>query len=313
MSKEFRIGLIALVSGAILYFGFNYLKGVDFFSPVTKYYVIYENVDGLTKSNPVIINGLAVGKVSDIKLVQGKTNSIKVELQIDQDITLGDSTVAELRDTDILGGKSIDLKPKRISYDLVPGDTLIAFVDRGLAEYLDNVTPITNNLEITISRINAILLGLQGSGEKINQTISELNITLTQVNSIIENNRQEWSRTLTASRQLIENVNDKVTKLDPILTKSAGVLDSLNNLEINQTLTAVNSMLAQLTELLLEIDNGQGTLGQLANNDSLYNNLNQLLIDLDKLTIHFNQYPKDFLKPLGRKHNKLEGLDTGNR
>ena len=95
--------------------------------------------------------------------------------------------------------------------------------------------------------------------------------------------------------------------LEPILAKSNGFLDSLNNLNFNETLSSVNQLLGQMTELLLEIDNGEGTLGKLANNDSLYNNLNQLLIDLDKLSIHFNQYPRDFMKPLGRKHNKLEG------
>ncbi len=307
MSKEYRIGLIALISGAILYFGFNFLKGVDFLSSNDKYYAIYENVDGLNKSNSVIINGLAVGQVSSIRLTEGN-DMVLVELMISGDILLGDSTIAELKDQDFLGGKAIYLNPKgdRI---LEPGDTLISYIDRGLAEYLDNVTPITNNLSITISRINEILLGLQGSGEKINTTITQLNTTLSQVNSIIENNRKEWSRTLTASRELIENVNDKVSKLDPILSKTDGVLDSLNNLEINQTLRSANAMLAQVTELLLEIDNGQGTLGKLANNDSLYNNLNQLLIDLDKLTIHLNQYPKDFLKPLGRKHSKLEGIE----
>lgn len=312
MSKEFKIGLIALISGATLYFGFNFLKGIDFLSTTTTYHVMYENVDGLTKSNPVVINGLSVGKVSDIKLLQSRENLILVELTITDDIVLGDSAVAELKDLDILGGKAIVLQTGDISKPLNPGDTLNAYVDRGLAEYLDSVQPITNNLSITISRINEILLGLQGSGEKINITISELNTTLGQVNGIIENNKQEWSRTLTASRELIENVNDQVEKLDPILTNTNRVLDSLANLEISQTLVNVNGMLKQVTELLSEIDNGEGTLGKLANNDSLYNNLNKLLVDLDQLTIHFNQYPRDFLKPLGRKHDKLEGIDGSN-
>jgi len=172
--------------------------------------------------------------------------------------------------------------------------------------------PITNSLSITISRINEILLGLQGSGEKINNTISELNTTLSHVNSIIENNRREWGETLTASRMLIENVNERVGQLDPLLAKTGAVLDSVQNIKVNETLNEVNALLRQTTELLQEIDNGQGTLGKLANDDSLYNNLNQLLIDLDKFTIHLNEYPKDFLKPLGRKHNKLEGIDQKN-
>jgi phospholipid/cholesterol/gamma-HCH transport system substrate-binding protein len=308
LSKEFKIGLLAIVAGAILYYGFNFLKGIDFFSRTNPYYIVYDYVDGLNKSNPVVINGLTVGKVSNIKLLQKPRNKVLVEITIESDIQLGDSTVAELT-SDFLGGKSIVLKVGSLENVLEPRDTLNAFVDRGIAEYLDNVQPITNNLEITISRINEILLGLQGSGEKINNTIGELEITVRQVNEIMRMNKSELARTLQASRVLIENVNNKVQQLDPIINKSNTVLDSLANLQINETLVSVNVLLAQMTELLKEIDNGQGTLGKLANNDSLYNNLNQLLIDLDKTVIHFNQYPKDFLKPLGRKHEKLRGVE----
>ncbi len=312
MSKEFRIGLIALISGAILYYGFNYLKGIEFFSKSSYYYVIYGNVDGLTKSNPVVVNGLTVGKVNDIKLLQNRENKILVELSIDDEVQLGDSTIAELKDSDILGGKEIELNIGEVKTPLEAGDTLIPGVDPGLAKYLDDVQPITTNLSITISRINEILLGLQGSGEKINSTIGELNITLRQVNDVIRTNKEELANTLVTTRRLIENLNDRVSQFDPILAKGDQLMDSLNNLNLNETITSANNLLDQMTELLLEIDNGEGTLGKLANNDSLYNNLNQLLVDLDKLVIHFDQYPKDFMKPLGRKHKKLQGVEQDN-
>ncbi|MDH5608425.1 MAG: MlaD family protein [Cyclobacteriaceae bacterium] len=309
MSKEFRIGLIALVSGLILYYGFNYLKGIDFFTKTSKYYVIYDNVDGLNKSNPVIINGLTVGKVSNIRLLQAEQNKILVEITIDREIVLGKATIAELSNTDFLGSKAIILKIGVVKQPIFPLDTLNPYVNKGIEEYLSNVEPITNDLGVTISRVNEILLGLQGSGEKINSTIGDLKIMVNQVNGLIKTNREELDETLSASRELIQNINQKVNMLGPILVKSNGVLDSLNTLELNNTVTSLNAMLNQVTELLKEVDNGEGTLGKLANNDSLYNNLNQLLVDLDKLSIHFNQYPRDFLKPLGRKNEKLKGVE----
>jgi len=309
VSKEFRIGLIALVSGLILYYGFNYLKGIDFFTKTSKYYVIYDNVDGLNKSNPVIINGLTVGKVSNIRLLQAEQNKILVEITIDREIVLGKATIAELSNTDFLGSKAIILKIGVVKQPIFPLDTLNPYVNKGIEEYLSNVEPITNDLGVTISRVNEILLGLQGSGEKINSTIGDLKIMVNQVNGLIKTNREELDETLSASRELIQNINQKVNMLGPILVKSNGVLDSLNTLELNNTVTSLNAMLNQVTELLKEVDNGEGTLGKLANNDSLYNNLNQLLVDLDKLSIHFNQYPRDFLKPLGRKNEKLKGVE----
>ena len=84
-AKEFKIGLIALAAGLTLYFGFNYLKGRDFMNKEISYYVVYDNVDGLTKSNPVIINGLTVGKVKNIQLRQDFNNQVVVELAINSE------------------------------------------------------------------------------------------------------------------------------------------------------------------------------------------------------------------------------------
>ncbi|MEQ9307442.1 MAG: MlaD family protein, partial [Marinoscillum sp.] len=158
MSKEFKVGLIALVSGVLLYYGFNFLKGKDFFSPTNKYYVLYDNVDGLNKSNPVIVNGLAVGRVSRIRLLQSEDNQILVELDIDESITLGDSTVASLSNTDFLGSKGIVLTVGSLNNPIVPGDTLIPYQDRGLNEILASAEPVASNLNTTITRVNEILI-----------------------------------------------------------------------------------------------------------------------------------------------------------
>jgi phospholipid/cholesterol/gamma-HCH transport system substrate-binding protein len=105
-NKEFKVGLFVAASIVLLYFGFNFLKGIDFFSTTNKYYVIYDNIDQLAVSNPVLINGFAVGRVNHIRIMQNKQNRVLVELMIDSEILLGDSTQAILN-SDFLGGKSI--------------------------------------------------------------------------------------------------------------------------------------------------------------------------------------------------------------
>jgi phospholipid/cholesterol/gamma-HCH transport system substrate-binding protein len=311
-AKEFKIGLIALAAGLTLYFGFSYLKGRDFMNKETSYYVVYDNVDGLTKSNPVIINGLTVGKVRNIQLRQDFNNQVVVELAINSEIILGDSTIAELSNADLLGSKAIVLKIGPIDTPLAAKDTLKAIMDRGLAEYLDNVQPITDNLNVTIRRINEILLGLQGSGEKITSTISELEITLKGINELLSENKEGFALVIHSTNEVLTNVNNKINDLDPIFKKAEDVLDSLNNLDLSGTLVEVQDLMKALKSTVSAINQGQGTMGQLMVNDSLYNNLNQLLFDLDKLTLHFNQYPKDFLKPLGRKSKKMKGLESLN-
>ena len=309
-AKEFKIGLIALAAGLTLYFGFSYLKGRDFLNNETSYYVVYPNVDGLTKSNPVVINGLTVGKVRNIQLLQDYNNQVIVELAINSEIILGDSTIAELSNADLLGSKAIVLKIGSIGIPLGPNDTLIALMDRGLAEYLDNVQPITDNLNVTIRRINEILLGLQGSGEKITSTITELEITLKGINGLLNENKEGFALVINSTNEVLSNVNNKINDLGPIFKKAEGVMDSLNNLDLSGTLIEVQNLMKALNSTVSAINQGQGTMGQLMVNDSLYNNLNQLLLDLDKLTLHFNQYPKDFLNPLGRKNKKMKGLES---
>ncbi|OUU00256.1 MAG: hypothetical protein CBB92_04370 [Flammeovirgaceae bacterium TMED32] len=311
-AKEFKIGLIALAAGLTLYFGFSYLKGRDFMNKETSYFVVYDNVDGLTKSNPVIINGLTVGKVRNIQLRQDFNNQVVVELAINSEIILGDSTIAELSNADLLGSKAIVLKIGPTDRPLAANDTLRALMDRGLAEYLDNVQPITDNLNVTIRRINEILLGLQGSGEKMTSTISELEITLKGINELLNENKEGFALVINSTNEVLINVKNKVKDLDPIFMKAEDVLDSLSNLDLSGTLFEVQDLMKALKSNISAINQGQGTIGQLIVNDSLYNNLNQLLFDLDKLTLHFNQYPKDFLKPLGRKSKKMKGLESLN-
>src|SRR5690606_15205496 len=95
LSKEVKVGLFMIVAIVMLYFGFNFLKGSDFFSSDYKYYAIYKNVDKLTESNQIFLNGYAVGRVSDIVIQQDK-DRVLVELSIDSDIIVTESTVAML-------------------------------------------------------------------------------------------------------------------------------------------------------------------------------------------------------------------------
>ena len=305
MSREIKVGLIALISGALLYYGFNFLKGEDFFSPTNKFYAVYDNVEGLNKSNPVIINGLQVGRVSEVALLQNNGNQILVEMDIDESITLGDSTVASLSNTDFLGSKGIVLTVGPLRNPLEPGDTVISYVDRGISQILESAEPVANNLNTTITRINEILIGLKGSGEKINETLGEIQKTSVSVNLIIAENQAEIAQITSQTALLIAQLNNRISQLDPIFRKTNGVLDSLNNLQINKTLAGVQETVENLNTTITQFRESQGTLGRLINEDSLYNNINQTLANLDKLIIHIDRYPKHFFAPLGQKHEKI--------
>ena len=109
MSKEIKVGLIGIIGLVLFYLGSNFLKGIDFFSPINRYYALYENVDGLIVANPVIVNGYSVGRVSEIRILQERENKILVSMDIDKDLIIGRSSKATLSSNDFLGSKAIVL------------------------------------------------------------------------------------------------------------------------------------------------------------------------------------------------------------
>ena len=126
ISQEVKVGLLVVVSLLMLYFGFNFLKGSDFFSSNNKYEVTFDNIDGLTPSNPVRINGLAIGQVKKIDILQDQGNKLLVTLELRKEIRVTQGTRAILADDGLLGGKMIHLAIKHGTPVLENGGTLVA-------------------------------------------------------------------------------------------------------------------------------------------------------------------------------------------
>ncbi len=295
---------MALVSGILLYLGFNFLKGMDFFSPIKTYYVWYDNIDGLTVSNPVIINGFAVGRVNKITLDQEKGNKIKVELQVDKDVVLGDSTIALLSSVDLLGGKSIvlNLGKDRKKYD--NGATLIGIKEKSFIQVLgDKATPVLSNLDSTILKINAIL------GDETNSNIKKVLINLViaseSMKLMMAENRQNINGLTGNLQTLSASLVETEKTLKPILAKFNTLADSLNDLELKRVVDKANAAMTNLSAITEKINKGEGSLGALINDKKSVENLNRTLKDIDFLMIDFRNHPKNYLSPFGKSTKKI--------
>ncbi|MDH5366755.1 MAG: MlaD family protein [Cyclobacteriaceae bacterium] len=306
-TKEFKVGLFAIIAFTALYFGFNFLKGSDFFSSTKKYYVIYSNIGGLEISNPVKINGVNVGRVSDKKLLQGeKENSVIVELDLGGDIIIGTGATATL-ESDLLGSMSISLNDGNFSEPINYGDTIKGELQKGLQDlFEDTAKPIANNLEVTISKINAILTNFEGTSLTIKETLESFKKTSNDVDRLIRMNSTELNHTITEFKTLAIVVNKRVDQLGPVLKKYGSLADSLKAIEFSATLSRLNKTLDEFTATISKVKDESGTLGKLMNNDSLYNNLNKTLEDFDKVMIHLEEEPNYFLSPLGKTRKQVE-------
>lgn len=305
ISKEVKVGLFMAVSLMLLYFGFNFLKGIDFFSSTNKYYAVYTNVDKLMPSNQVFINGYAVGRVSKIQFQQSR-NTVLVEMEIDSEIILGDSTVAILNG-DILGTKYIQLNVGSIARPIQPKDTLRSQVAKGIADFLaENAAPVADNLEGTLRKLNTILDNLSTNTAKLDVIFDEFQKTPRLLNKTLSNTNSKVDGLADNIASVTVNVNSVLTELKPTLTNLKTFSDSLKSLEFQSTLNKAKDALTKLDAAVSKFDRTDNTMGKLMNEDSLYVNLNKMILDLDVLTKHLNENPNHFFAPLGKKRDKIQ-------
>jgi len=291
ISKEFKVASLAIGSMVILYFGFNYLKGIDMFQTTNDYYVLYEHVEGLKKSNPVIIHGYSVGRVNDIMILQEKDNLVLVNINVDSDIRIGVGTIARLMSTDFLGSKAIELNLVDSSgqyYD--DGDTLESSFDEGITGLLkEKAGPVADTISNMFGKLNIILDGLARNTDKISGTIENLNGFTGTLNNDLP--------------VLIANLNKNSKELSelmagikPILNNTAQLTDSLKSLELSATLAKTQLLMDNLNARLIALKEGEGTMGKLMTDDSLYFYLSNTARDLDRLLVDLEANPGRYVQ-----------------
>jgi phospholipid/cholesterol/gamma-HCH transport system substrate-binding protein len=301
LSKEFKVGLFMVLSITLLYFGFNFLKGIDFFSTSNKFFAVYQNIDKLTESNQIYLNGYAVGRVSDIQIQQRK-NRVIVELDIDSEIILTDQSVA-LLNGELLGGRFIQLSVGVGGKILKPKDTIQSEVARGVMDYAE---PVATNLQTTLKNLNTLLEGLSGNSRSLDTLFIRLATTQGLLNQTLRSANAQVGELGSSFISVATNLNGRLEELKPTLANFKTLSDSLKVIQLNGTLVKAQATLSKLNETLSRLNDGDNTMSKLMTEDSLYVNLNSLLISIDSLANHFNRNPKHFLGPLGKSRKKIE-------
>lgn len=158
MHRETKVAIFVIITGTMLYMGFNFLKGIDFFSTTKKYFAIYPDVQGLMVSNAVIVNGLSVGRVSDIAFTDDTLHGLRVTLDIRKEVSIGDSSIASIANQGLLGSKSVLITIKNPEKPLPEKSYLIAQTEQGMMDKLSVKTePILKNFNTTLERVNGII------------------------------------------------------------------------------------------------------------------------------------------------------------
>lgn len=294
MSKQIKIGLLSIISAVGFYTGFNFLKGSDFMSQIKVYYIYFDNVNGLTISNSVMLNGLQVGRVNNIEVLQKENNRMKVELQIRSDIEFGKGTVGELSDNGLLGGKMIDLKVSKEKPLIEAGGTIVGKIKSGMvAELTQKADPIIHKVDTLLGNINKLVQGLngmQGDLKNITHNLKEMSGSLTNTlqKGAIDQMLQNANLATQNLNKLLQGFQPLTSKLDTILSKVA-------KLELQETINKAKESMTNLNGILADIKAGKGSIGALMKTDSLHRGVVKITQDLDKVLIDLRENPKRYL------------------
>lgn len=298
IAKEAKVGLLAIVTLSIFYFGFNFLKGLDMFSRNNEYYAYYADVEGLQASNPVTYNGVNVGRVMEIEPIQ-KDNVVKVTFVINRKVQLTTNTTALLADADLLGSKVIKLiiKPGNAITDQT---VLTGQLDKGLlASASEQLSPTLAKVDSLLYNLNNVVKQFDNTGNAMKVLMASATQTTNGVNAVVATNSKSISEVTANAARLTNNLNQLTKDLDnqikPILAKSSTFADSLNAMQLGKTVGNLNASVANLQAILNDINKGEGTVGKLTQDEALYNNLTATAANLDALLADLKQNPKRYV------------------
>lgn len=316
--KEVSTGLVVVVTLALLYWGLNFLKGIDIFNKEVSYYAVYEKVEGLSISNPIQINGYTVGNVREIRLMPDNSGKILVKFSIvNHAFKLPVNTIAKISSLDLLGSKSINLVlgPDRNEY-YKAGDTLSSSVEASLTEEVNNqILPLKvkaedllASMDTVIQVVRAILNkeareNLTASFESIKNAMGTFEVVAMRVDTMIHDEKAKFSSIMTNFSSISNNLRNNNENITMILDNVAFITDSLAASNITQTINNASIAFRDAAEIMEKIKRGEGTIGQLVNNDSLYWNLEKSSRDLDRLLVDIEEHPNRYVhvSVFGRK------------
>jgi len=304
LTREIKTAILVIASILLFIWGYSFLKGRDLFTNYKTLYVEYNNVEDLSPSAPVTINGLTIGKVNKITINE-VTGKLLVELQLKTDFPISKSSQAALYSPSLIGGKQIKIIPNLADKEPVEdGQTLASTVELGLTESLGGkIEPIQQKLDLMLANINTLVSGLnnvldkQGQ-ENLKKSLAELSQTMEQfhrasgsLNSILDTNKGQ--------------INGVVTNFNKMSSNFNKISDSLNKADLGKTVRNLNQTLAKVDNLMSNLNSGKGTAGKLLSDDALYNNLSKTSKELELLLQDVRLYPTRYVNvSLFGKKNK---------
>ena len=294
LTKEIKTALLVLTSIILFIWGFNFLKGRDLFSKELKIFAYFENVEGLSTASQVTFNGLAIGQIKTITYDAIK-NQHMVEMKVNKDYPISKTSVAKIYEPGFIGGKSLMIVPNLLDKsNVVNGDIIKGELDLGqISKIMNSIEPLEKKIESLIENADALVVNLnsvldantkqniQNSMTHLSKTLEEFSVVANEAKNLLANNKTSLNNSI----KNLESTSDNFNKLSK----------NLSELEIKQIVNKLETTLSAVNNLMIDLNQGKGSMGKLLKDEKLYNNLTGASKELELLLADFKEQPKRYV------------------
>lgn len=313
LSNETKVGAITTIAIAVLFIGYSFLRGNDVFSSDNMFYTDYDNVDGLTTSKPVLVNGYQIGHVSKMYLLDN--GKIRTEFKIKSEYDIPSNTIARIVNESILGSKVIVFNLGNSKTYANSGDPLQSDVQANLME---KVEPLQKKVENLVVKLDSVLSAVntalddefqrdfKSSLRSISQSLNNMEKITNNVENLMGSERVRLAKIMSNIESITDNFKNNNKKLNSILSNLDNLSDDLAKSEIKATIDNANQAMKDVQAITDKINKGEGSLGLLIHDDKLYNNLSNSSENLNQLIFDVKTNPAKYLKIsiFGKKDTK---------
>ncbi len=311
ITREIKTAILVLGGVALFIYGYSFLKGNAIFNNTKTLYAIYDEVEGLVSGAKVSINGLSIGKISNIDFLTN-TTKILVTMEVREELDFSNQSKATLYETGVIGGKAITIFPVFDPRNVVKeGDTLQANVKPGLTELINRqIEPLQIKIESMLSSADSLFAGVSNvldndTQTNLKRTLENLSITTNNLNKaslaavkILDANQESLNLTFNNFKNTSDNLKS--------------ITDSISNAQLGHTIRSFNNTVEGLNRIVSKIESGEGTASKFINDKDLYENLTKASNELESLINDLKNHPKRYVhfslfgkkeKPYTRKEN----------
>ncbi|MFR9523952.1 MAG: MlaD family protein [Rikenellaceae bacterium] len=297
MKTEVKIGLFAIIIICCSWAGIRFLSGFDVFGRNVNYYASYDQIDGINTASPIMVQGVKVGKVTDILLDPVNSDKVTIKLSVKRRYKIPADSKAEIYSPGLMSSMAIGLKWGSSTQFLKNGDTISSHFEESMMDVAteklmgvaDQITTVGEQLTTTLSSINSIL---ENGGDNIESTLSSLSSISRELSGLISAQRGNLESTIEGLASFSESLGENSEEMASVIQNLNALTTELAEANLSSSLSVT---VAELNTTLSKINSAEGSVGKLVNDEELYENLSAVSGSLNELIIDLQSNPKRYV------------------